>query len=178
MQFRPEAIELGEIVEEVVGMLRTTASAKQIRIDTFVDAALVDIRLDPARFKQVLYNYLSNALKFTGRGRVAVRVFPEEIDTLRLEVEDTGIGIKPEDIDRLFVEFQQLDAALTKKHSGTGLGLALTKRIVDTQGGSVGVRSIPGKGSVFHAVLPRQHTMGIRPPRPDLALPDHAPATA
>jgi signal transduction histidine kinase len=73
----------------------------------------------------------------------------------RIEVEDTGIGIKSEDLSRLFVEFQQLDASSAKKYPGTGLGLALTKRIAEAQGGRVGVNSAPDKGSVFHAILPR-----------------------
>jgi PAS domain S-box-containing protein len=161
MEFRPEVMDVVRVVEEVVGMLRSTASAKEIRLHTYVDPNLGEIILDPARFKQVLYNYVSNALKFTPAGTVSVRATAEAADLMRIEVEDTGIGIKAEDIDRLFIEFQQLDAALTKKHSGTGLGLALTKRIVDAQGGSVGVRSVPGQGSVFHAVLPRQFTVGL-----------------
>jgi CheY-like chemotaxis protein len=113
----------------------------------------------------VLYNYLSNALKFTPeRGRVEIRIRPEDRASFRLEFEDTGVGIKPEDIGRLFIEFQQLDAALTKKHPGTGLGLALTKRLVEAQGGSVGVRSVLGEGSVFHAILPRGLLDRLAPP--------------
>jgi PAS domain S-box-containing protein len=155
MDFRPETIDTASVVGEIVAMLRTTASSKGIRVETTVENEVSHVVLDPARFKQVLYNYLSNALKFTpDNGRVAVRITREEAGTFRLEVEDTGIGIKPDDLERLFVEFQQLDAALTKKHSGTGLGLALTKRLVEAQGGSVGVRSVPGQGSVFHAILP------------------------
>jgi PAS domain S-box-containing protein len=154
MDFRPETIDTAAVVGEIVAMLRTTASSKRIRVETKIENVL-NVVIDPARFKQVLYNYLSNALKFTpDNGHVAVRITREEAGTFRLEVEDTGIGIKPEDIGRLFVEFQQLDAALTKKHAGTGLGLALTKRLVEAQGGSVGVRSVPGQGSVFHAILP------------------------
>jgi CheY-like chemotaxis protein len=160
MEFRPESIQLAKVIDEVVAMLRTAASAKTISVETAVDPNFPTVLLDPARFKQVLYNYLSNALKFTpDGGRVVVRVRPEAAKTFRLEVEDTGIGINAQDIDRLFIEFQQLDAALTKKHSGTGLGLALTKRIVEAQGGTVGVRSVSGQGSVFHAVLPRHSVM-------------------
>jgi CheY-like chemotaxis protein len=84
-----------------------------------------------------------------------VRAFPVAEGALRVEVEDSGIGIAPEDIGRLFVEFQQLDASTAKKYPGTGLGLALTKRIIEAQGGRVGVRSRPGEGSTFFAVLPR-----------------------
>jgi PAS domain S-box-containing protein len=157
MEFRPEAVDLASIVVEVVAMLRTVASSKRLHVTERVDAEARHVVLDPARFKQVLYNYLSNALKFTPEnGHVDLRVTAESPQSFRLEVEDTGPGIKEADLGRLFIEFQQLDAALTKKHAGTGLGLALTKRIVEAQGGSVGVQSVPGRGSVFHAILPRR----------------------
>jgi PAS domain S-box-containing protein len=157
LEFRPEPVHLAGIVGEVVAMLRSIAASKEIVVTTVVDTRVSEVFLDPARFKQVLYNYLSNALKFTpDGGRVMVSVKRETAATFRLEIEDTGIGIKPEDLERLFIEFQQLDAVLTKKHAGTGLGLALTKRLVEAQGGSVGVRSVPGEGSVFHAILPNR----------------------
>jgi CheY-like chemotaxis protein/anti-sigma regulatory factor (Ser/Thr protein kinase) len=124
----------------------------------------------------VLYHYLSNALKFTTEGgRVDVRVTAAGATHFRLEVEDTGPGIKEADLSRLFIEFQQLDAALTKKHAGTGLGLALTKRIVDAQGGSVGVSSVPGSGSVFHAILPRRGPSKAQPKT--VVVPKHPPGT-
>jgi CheY-like chemotaxis protein len=105
--------------------------------------------------KQILYNYVSNALKFTPEsGRVVVRAGREDDLHFRVEVEDSGVGIASEDIARLFVEFQQLDAGAAKRHAGTGLGLALSKRLAEAQGGSVGVSSVLGKGSIFHAVLP------------------------
>ena len=114
--------------------------------------------LDAARLKQVLYNYVSNALKFTPRaGRIAVRARPEPDNvSFRIEVEDSGIGIAPDDMGRLFVEFQQLEAGASSKRKGTGLGLALTKRLVESQGGTVGVSSTLGAGSTFYAVLPRR----------------------
>jgi signal transduction histidine kinase len=137
------------------------AAQKQIQVELQIDPSLTKVILDPSKLKQVLYNYLSNAIKFTPeKGRVRVRVLPEGDLHFRLEVEDNGIGIKPEDIPRLFVEFQQLDASAAKKYPGTGLGLALTKRLVEAQGGSVGVRSRPGEGSVFFAVFPRKMKAG------------------
>jgi PAS domain S-box-containing protein len=157
MALRPEVVDLENIVTEVSDILRGLASTKRIRIETQVDHSMVAALLDPSKLKQVLYNYLSNALKFTPEeGLVTIRVTPEDRDRFRIEVEDTGIGIRREDTHRLFVEFQQLDAGMAKKYAGTGLGLALTKRIVEAQGGSVGVRSEPGKGSTFWVVLPRQ----------------------
>jgi PAS domain S-box-containing protein len=160
LDFRPERVDLGKLVGEVVSITRTTASKKKITVETTVDPSLVDITIDPNRFKQVAYNYLSNALKFTPEGgRVAIRVVPDGPERFRLELQDTGVGIASEDIGRLFVEFQQLESGASKRHQGTGLGLALTRRLVEAQGGAVGVSSAPGKGSTFHATLPR-HVRG------------------
>jgi PAS domain S-box-containing protein len=156
VEFRPEPVAVAKLIEEVEEIVRPLSAEKRIRLETEVEPGLTEVVLDPARFKQVLYNYLSNALKFTPEaGRVTVRARAEGTEAFRLEVEDSGIGIRPEDLERLFVEFQQLDAGAAKKHQGTGLGLALTKRIVEAQGGRVGVCSTPGQGSVFSAVLPR-----------------------
>ncbi|MDB4889376.1 MAG: hypothetical protein JWL61_1231, partial [Gemmatimonadetes bacterium] len=156
MEFRPERVDLQKTAREVRDVLRTLAAQKRIRIDTEIDPALGDVFVDVGKLKQVLYNYLSNALKFSPeRGRVVLRLRTEGPDAFRLEVEDGGIGIKAEDTPLLFVEFQQLDASIAKKFAGTGLGLALTKRIVEAQGGAVGVSSAFGTGSVFFATLPR-----------------------
>jgi CheY-like chemotaxis protein len=134
-----------------------------------VDSEIGEVVLDPSRLKQVLYNYVSNALKFTLEGgTVAIRALGATSDTFRLEVSDTGIGISEADLGRLFVEFQQLDSGTTKRHAGTGLGLALTKRIVEAQGGSVGVKSVLGSGSVFHAILPRRAARAESDARPAL----------
>lgn len=155
IEFHPEPVDLEETINEVLGILRTSAAEKQLRVATSVDPAVRRVTTDPSRFKQVLYNYISNALKFTPQGgRVSVRVRPEGVDYFRLEVEDTGIGIPVASIPKLFLEFQQLAHGASKTHQGTGLGLALTKRLVEAQGGSVGVDSAVGRGSVFHAVLP------------------------
>jgi protein-histidine pros-kinase len=156
MEFRPEPVDLAKLVREVKDILRTMAAKKQIRVEATIDAGATGVTVDPAKLKQVLYNYLSNAIKFTlDGGQVVVRVMPEGQEAFRLEVEDTGIGIRSEDLHRLFIEFQQLDASMAKEHAGTGLGLALTKRIVEAQGGRVEARSELGKGSLFSAVLPR-----------------------
>jgi CheY-like chemotaxis protein len=156
MEFHPEAVDLGSVIAEVCDILRGLASTRRIRIETSVDPSIAAAVLDPSKLKQVLYNYLSNALKFSPEaGLVNISVFPEGQDGVRLEVEDRGIGIRPEDVHRLFVEFQQLDAGMAKRYAGTGLGLALTRRIIEAQGGATGVRSEPGRGSTFWAVLPR-----------------------
>ena len=157
LEFRPEPADLNKILGEVTAVLKTTAAAKNIQIQTEIDSGLVGLELDASRLKQVAYNYLSNALKFTSPGgRVTIRARPVSGEQFRLEVEDTGIGVAQGDIDRLFVQFQQLESGKAKRHQGTGLGLALTKRLVEAQGGSVGVTSVVGKGSTFFADLPRK----------------------
>jgi signal transduction histidine kinase len=126
-----------------------------------VDPTAHTATVDPARVKQILYNYLSNAIKFTGdQGRIDVSITSEGEDMFRIDVEDTGLGIAPENLRNLFVEFHQLDASAAKRYQGTGLGLALTKRIAEAHGGRVEVRSTLGAGSTFSAILPR--AMGAR----------------
>ncbi|MCU1281290.1 MAG: histidine kinase [bacterium] len=157
VELRPETLRLGDVIGEVRDILRGMAAGKRIRMELELDPTIDEVVLDPSKLKQVLYNFLSNALKFTSEGgRVTVRVTAEPNERFRIDVEDTGIGIRADDVGRLFVEFQQLDAGTAKRYAGTGLGLALTKRIVEEQGGSVAVRSTLGEGSTFSAVLPRR----------------------
>jgi PAS domain S-box-containing protein len=157
IHFQPEAVDLATLVGEATAIVSGLAAKRKIQLTAEVDSSVRRVHLDPMRLKQVLYNYLSNAIKFTPEGgRVALRVRPSGKECFRIEVEDTGIGIQPEDEHRLFIEFQQLDASTAKKFPGSGLGLALTKRLVEAQGGTVGVRSVPGSGSTFFATLPQQ----------------------
>ena len=155
LQLRPEPVSLSNLVAESCDSLAALAAEKEIRVERIVDPKIEAVA-DPARLKQVLYNFLSNALKFTADGGlVTVAVQPEQGDAFRIEVTDTGLGISDKDMDRLFKDFHQLDSGKGKRFQGTGLGLALTRRVVAAQGGRVGVRSEVGKGSTFFAVLPR-----------------------
>ena len=173
MPFRPEPMSVSELVGETISGLRMLATQKRIGLKSDVRVPTEKIFLDPQRMKQVLLNYLSNALKFTPpEGRITVRARPEGGSFLRFEVEDTGIGIARENIGRLFQDFHQLDGGLSKEIQGTGLGLALTKRLVEAQGGKVGAFSHLGKGSRFFADLPCSADWI----RKDLATPGQAPA--
>ncbi|MGM9485347.1 PAS domain S-box protein [Roseateles sp. NT4] len=157
MDFHAEPVELPALVDDVMATVAVLARQRDLGLKSFIEPGLRGLVLDPARLKQVLLNYLSNAIKFTpAGGHVELRMVEEGPRLWRLEVEDSGIGIPPDRIGQLFVEFQQLDDGLTKRHQGTGLGLALTRRLVEAQGGRVGVYSEPGRGSRFYAVLPRQ----------------------
>ena len=155
LEFHPEKVDLRIIFGDIVHLQRAGAKAHQVSLAVEVDAKLAEVQVDPTRLTQIVNNYLSNALKFTPEGgTILLRAKPAGQRSFRIEVEDNGIGIAEEDVGRLFVEFQQLEAGAAKKFAGTGLGLALTRRLVEAQGGSVGVRSTLGKGSTFFAVLP------------------------
>jgi signal transduction histidine kinase len=155
MELHPETFPVRKAVEEVTAVIKGIAQKKHIAMGIEVSDGLDAVTLDQHKFKQVLYNLLSNAVKFSHEGG-QVAIHARRLDPHRLEVQvrDTGIGIKAEDINRLFTEFEQLDSGTARRFEGTGLGLALTKKIVEFQGGRIGVQSEPGKGSVFTVVLP------------------------
>jgi len=155
MELHPETFPVLQAVEEVAAVIKGMAQKKQISVGIKIGDGLNAVRLDQHKFKQVLYNLLSNAIKFSDDGgQIAIRA--QLLDTRQIEVQvrDTGIGIKAEDISRLFTEFEQLDSGTARRFEGTGLGLALTKKIVEFQGGRISVESELGKGSVFTVVLP------------------------
>jgi PAS domain S-box-containing protein len=155
LEFAPEPVEIAPLVREVLDTLRGLAASKRLRMNATIHADISTVMIDPARIKQILYNYLSNAIKFTPEdGAIEISVSRQDPDLFRIDVTDTGGGIPAADLGKLFVDFQQLDASSAKKHQGTGLGLALTKRLTEAQGGWVDVCSVVGEGSTFSAILP------------------------
>ena len=142
---------VAECVREVVDLQRAVADAKGVELRFAVDSQVPrHVVGDPGRLRQVLLNLVHNALKFTARGRVEVRVEPG-VDGARhrFSVRDTGIGIASDCIDRLFDVFVQQDASTTRRFGGSGLGLAITKRLVTLMGGDISVVSAPGQGATF-----------------------------
>jgi protein-histidine pros-kinase len=157
MEFNPELFSVATAVHEVCAVMKGLAHKKHLSLRVNVSPRVKEVRLDQQKFKQVLYNLLSNAIKFTDEGgKVELIVKPKNRRQFAVIVRDTGVGIKPEDIKRLFAEFKQLDTGTTRRYGGTGLGLALTKRIAELQNGSIEVESEFGKGSAFTVVLPLQ----------------------
>ncbi len=156
MELYPESFTLSKAVDEVFSVISQLARKKGITIRRDIAPEIESVVLDLQKFKQVLYNLLSNAVKFTDDGgRVDIVVDPHGSDRLRLRVRDSGIGIKPKDLGKLFIEFKQIDSGASRKYEGTGLGLALTKRIIEFQNGTISVESEPAKGSTFTVILPR-----------------------
>ena len=154
---RSESFSVRQAVESVCAGIAPVARKHNIRLNVLVSPALQEVILDQQKFKQILYNLLSNAIKFTQQGG-EVYICAETYDAHRfkLVVRDTGIGIKSEDMPRLFQEFEQLESRNTRRYEGTGLGLALTKRFVELQGGTISVDSEFDRGSTFSVVLPYQ----------------------
>ncbi|GAB3252865.1 PAS domain-containing hybrid sensor histidine kinase/response regulator [Chitinimonas naiadis] len=153
LQLEYTNFELGGLLENVHSIIGDAAEAKGLRLS--IDCAGIPIWLcgDPTRLKQALLNYAGNAVKYTETGAVTIRVSQFESSDdhveLRVEVEDTGVGIDNIDITRLFEAFEQADDSTTRKYGGTGLGLAITRRLVNMMGGATGAYSNKPKGSVF-----------------------------
>ncbi len=165
---------LAAFVEEAVELLGPRAQAKGLEICCYVDERLpARVLGDAARLRQVLFNLAGNAIKFTERGGVSIIVEPSvQPDAIAISVRDTGIGISAEDQTRIFLEFEQADGGSTRKFGGTGLGLTISKRIIESMGGSIMVESAPGAGATFRVTiaLPRAGDAD----EPALVVPDLA----
>jgi len=151
----PGDCEPAKIVEAVIELLQPKAEAKGLRVTMHVGPSVPDVVVtDPTRLRQILFNLVGNAIKFTSTGQIGIRAqrgadLPDGRFLLEFEVEDTGIGIPPEVVPNLFRQFTQADSSITRSYGGTGLGLAICKRLCELLGGSISVSSTPGKGSLF-----------------------------
>jgi PAS domain S-box-containing protein len=149
--------ETAAVFDNIASMMQERLSEKGLSLTREIDPDIPSVlRGDPLRLGQILVNYVSNAIKFTDRGHIVMRAQIEEPANtatgtllLRVEVEDTGIGIPPEALPRLFQTFEQADTSTTRHYGGTGLGLAICQRLARLMGGEVGVTSTPGVGSTF-----------------------------
>ncbi len=150
---REEPTELIEVVERVVGTVSPMAARKGLAMNTRVPPGGVRLVTDRRRVEQILLNLLNNAVKFTERGEVTL-VVDRQGGQVSVQVTDTGMGIKPEDLQVLFQPFRQVDTGLTRQHEGTGLGLAICRRLAGLLGGRIDVVSTWGRGSTFTLTLP------------------------
>jgi PAS domain S-box-containing protein len=161
MELFIETFAVADLVAEVTSTVKPMADKNGNVIETIVAADVGTMDTDPLKLRQCLMNLLSNANKFTNKGRVRLQVGREAIDGadfLRFAVTDSGIGMSPEQIKNLFVEFSQGDASTTRKYGGTGLGLAISRRFCRMMGGEITVSSEPGRGSTFTIIIPARVT--------------------
>ena len=159
MELHEEDFGLVDAIQEACAVLAPSIAEKKLDFAWTIAPGLGVVRLDRQKFKQVLLNLVSNAVKFTDAGgRLRITAVHLPSDELQLDVLDSGIGISEQDRSRLFVEFERLNPAETSRRPGTGLGLALTRRLVELQGGHIEVESQLGQGSRFIVRLPLRRT--------------------
>lgn len=159
MTFHVEPVNVQELVDEAVGSIRPSADDKHLSLEQSVEPGLTAYA-DSFRLRQVLLNLLSNGIKFTDSGTVTVRA-ESAGDKTCIAVTDTGIGIPEDQLPRLFSEFAQLDSGFAREHQGTGLGLALSKRLVFGMGGTIQVESKAGSGTTFTVLIPRSASPSV-----------------
>jgi two-component system CheB/CheR fusion protein len=154
----PARHSLGGMLDDVESMMRPFANEKNLRFEVIRDAGLPSmVHTDSDRVQQCLLNLIGNAIRFTEKGHVHLKAAMETRDEgpfVRLDVKDSGIGIPADKLDGIFAPFAQVDACLTRKYTGTGLGLTITKQLAQLLGGDIGVKSEIGKGSVFSLMIP------------------------
>lgn len=184
-QLQYENFKMKLVIDEVMMVVKPLADRKLIVIEKDIDPDVAEFIADKVKFKQILYNLISNAIKFTpDNGRVSIMAAkftnngklawaPKAQEFMKLTVKDTGPGIKPEDRERIFDEFEQLDPS--KHTEGTGLGLSLTKKLIELHGGQIIVGGGPGQGAVFEIYLPLTYSQEAAP-QPNLAA--HLPVAA
>lgn len=150
-----EEADLVPILQEVAETTRVLLGGRPVDVIVSTTGRAIEIRTDPVKLRQIVLNLASNAAKFTESGRIVIQQ-TMSANELTIAVSDTGIGIRPEDLAKLFVAFSQVEDAHTRSHEGTGLGLAITRELLHLIGGSVEVESTPGQGSTFTIHLPHQ----------------------
>ena len=168
VEVHAEEIDLGELVGECIEISLPLVRGKPLKVEKDVPRDLPALLADRTKVKQILLNLLGNAIKFTASGRVLVRVQPQG-DAAHVSVVDTGIGIREDDLPRLFEPFHRLHNAMSLKVGGTGLGLAISKRFVELQGGNIWAESRENQGSTFHFTLPLARVPAAAPAAPPAA---------
>jgi len=162
MELQPRKMSLAEWMESTVEIMKTEFRKKDIKVRTRIESSYAYITADHRKCNQIMLNLLSNALKYTPEGHdISIRISDENSEYIRVEVEDSGIGIETKDFERIFSEFYQVDRRRDEKLGGTGIGLALTKRLIEMHGGEIWVESAKSGGALLIFTLPIEQKKSI-----------------
>jgi two-component system sensor histidine kinase/response regulator len=151
-----EPFELGPLVEDSANIQRVLLKDKPVDLILDIPDGLPQLNADPLRVRQVISNLITNAIKFTEQGSITVsaREYAENPTLIEISVIDTGMGMRPDQLQVIFDRFRQVDQSHTRRAGGTGLGLSITRQLIQMHGGDIWVESEPGVGSAFHFTLP------------------------
>jgi signal transduction histidine kinase len=171
MEVRSEPLSLNDLFEGLTSILKPVTEAKSLSLKAYVAPNVPIMNTDPPKLQQVLYNFLSNAIKFSPNGgSIELRASLGADHQINISVSDQGPGIEPGKQNLIFEKFRQIDGSVTRQHSGTGLGLAISKELTLLLEGSIGVRSNPGEGATFWIVLPQQIQPSVKDVRGRMVL--------
>jgi len=154
MELVREEVDLNAVIAGVASVAKTLIKGKDIKLSTQIDEKLPSIVADGKRLKQIILNLISNAAKFTEEGEIAIKAATSENGFFTISVSDTGIGIREGDMPKVFEKFRQIDMSSTRNKGGTGLGMAITKKLVELHGGTISLTSKVGVGTTFSVKLP------------------------
>ncbi len=160
LKLSTDRFKIADVIQNVLDLSRPFAQSKNLELTATIDPEIPEITSDQFRIQQVIINLVNNALKFTERGSVNVKASVSGTNVL-VKVEDTGIGIEPDQIETLFKPFIQIDSGVARKHEGTGLGLSISKKLMTMLGGIISVESEAGKGSTFTITLPFENSIHL-----------------
>jgi len=178
VELEPADFHLGDTIRAALSLMRPVGLDKGLSMVCTIDPSVERlVHGDPFRLRQVLLNLVGNAVKFTERGRVEVRAEPDPSNAslVCIEVEDTGIGITPQTLDRLFQKFAQADSSISRRFGGTGLGLAISRELTELMNGRLTVESTAGQGSLFRIVLPLADAVGEQLLKQEHSEPEPSP---
>ncbi len=171
MEVRSEPLSLTDLFEGLIGILKPLLQGKDLLVETQVSPDVPIIHTDPAKLQQVLYNFMSNAIKFSPKdGQIDLKAERVDDEHIKISVTDRGGGIEADKQAMIFEKFRQIDGSVTRQHSGTGLGLAISKELTTLLSGTIGVNSVTGEGATFWVSLPMKIVAGAQDVRGKMAL--------
>jgi PAS domain S-box-containing protein len=161
MELRYEEVDMPQLAKDIIATAQPLAHEKNLALISNISPEVDKVEADRTRLRQIMWNIVGNAIKFTEKGSVTISMSMTTDDELLVAIKDTGIGIKPEHRDLVFEQFRQIDSGLNRAAGGTGLGMPITKNLVELHGGKIWIESEVGKGTTFLFTIPKKRPVGL-----------------